>query len=395
MEGAISTRSNYNTIQPAWMGVIAIALGAFALVVTEFLPVGLLPGIARDLGITEGVAGLAVTATAVMGFLSAPVTAVVIRNADRRTVLLTLTGLLILSSAMASFASHFSILLLSRILLGIGVGGFWAISITAAATLVPPEKVHKASSLVFAGISIGSVVAVPAGSYIGAHADWRVAFMAAGVLAVAVALLQWQLLPRIVAKKVVNARDFLDLLRSSRIRAILLTVVFIVAGQYCGYTFVTPYLAKICNVSNSLLNMLLFAYGVVTVIGNFVGGAAAGRNLQRTVVVTVVIFLLSLLAFGFFAENIFIAGLSLMVWALSWGMAPVGTQLWLFDATQDAPEAAQAINTSVFQLSIGLGSLIGATAVDMISLRSSVWFGAATLCGALVMALIVGAIDKW
>jgi predicted MFS family arabinose efflux permease len=254
MEGAISTRSNYNTIQPAWMGVIAIALGAFALVVTEFLPVGLLPGIARDLGITEGVAGLAVTATAVMGFLSAPVTAVVIRNADRRTVLLTLTGLLILSSAMASFASHFSILLLSRILLGIGVGGFWAISITAAATLVPPEKVHKASSLVFAGISIGSVVAVPAGSYIGAHADWRVAFMAAGVLAVAVALLQWQLLPRIVAKKVVNARDFLDLLRSSRIRAILLTVVFIVAGQYCGYTFVTPYLAKICNVSNSLLN---------------------------------------------------------------------------------------------------------------------------------------------
>src|ERR1700733_11060629 len=89
-------------LNPSWLGVIAIALGAFALVVTEFLPVGLLPGIARDLGVPEGTTGLAVTATAILGFIAAPVTALSIRRLDRRLVLLGLTALLILSSVMSS-----------------------------------------------------------------------------------------------------------------------------------------------------------------------------------------------------------------------------------------------------------------------------------------------------
>ena len=139
-------------ITPRWSGVVAIALGAFALVVTEFLPVGLLPGISRDLGIAEGTAGLAVTATAILGFLAAPITALSIGRADRRVVLLGLTALLVVSSVLSWQASNFATLLVARVILGVGVGGFWAISITAAAKLVPADRVHKASSLVFGGI---------------------------------------------------------------------------------------------------------------------------------------------------------------------------------------------------------------------------------------------------
>src|ERR1700754_194221 len=179
----------------SWLGVLAIALGALSLVVTEFLPVGLLSGISRDLGVAEGTAGLAVTATAVFGFIAAPVTAIAIGRADRKLVLLGLTVLLIISSVLSWTAGSFATLLIARIILGIGVGGFWAISITAAAKLVSPEKVHAASSLVFAGISIGSVIAVPAGSYIGAHADWRGGFLGASILAVVCFLLQLVFLP--------------------------------------------------------------------------------------------------------------------------------------------------------------------------------------------------------
>lgn len=389
-----TTLERDNAGSASWVGVFAIALGAFALVVTEFLPVGLLPGISRDLGITEGTAGLAVTATALLGFLAAPITAMSIGKADRRHVLLGLTALLVISSVLSAMARSFEVLLLARVILGVGVGGFWAIAITAAARLVPDDKVHTASSIVFAGISIGSVVSVPLGSYIAAHQDWRIAFMAASVLAIVVFLFQLAVLPKILIDHGVRISSFFGLLKSAKVRAIFLTVIFIVAGQYCGYTFVTPYLEQITGVDNSVLNTLLFVYGVAAVVGNFLGGALAGRNLQRTVVCNVVVFLLALLGMAAFASNVGIVTLCLIVWAVSWGMAPVGTQLWLYNATRDDAEAAQAVNTSVFQLSIGLGSLIGGAAVNGISLHSSMWIGALVMVLAVVMVVWVGRLDR-
>src|ERR1700744_4376974 len=210
--------SDDNTQEYSWPGVLAIALGALSLVVTEVLPVGLLSGISRDLGVAEGTAGLAVTATAVFGFIAAPVTAIAIGKADRKLVLLGLTVLLIISSVLSWTAGSFATLLIARIILGIGVGGFWAISITAAAKLVAPEKVHAASSLVFAGISIGSVIAVPAGSYISAHADWRDGFMGASVLAIVCFALQLFFLPSLKMKHGVNVHDFFGLLKDPKVR---------------------------------------------------------------------------------------------------------------------------------------------------------------------------------
>jgi DHA1 family purine ribonucleoside efflux pump-like MFS transporter len=378
----------------SWPGVLAIALGALSLVVTEFLPVGLLPGISRDLGVAEGTAGLAVTATAILGFIAAPVTAIAIGRVDRKRVLLGLTALLIISSVLSWKAESFATLLIARVILGIGVGGFWAISITAAAKLVPPEKVHAASSIVFAGISIGSVIAVPAGSYISAHADWRDGFMGASVLAIVCFALQFVFLPSLKMKRGVNVRDFFGLLKDPKVRAIFLTVIFIVAGQYAGYTFVTPYLEQITHLSTAIVSVLLFAYGVTTVVGNFVGGAFAGRNLHNTVLATVWIFVLSLAAIAAFAASPLFAGLALLVWAVSWGMAPVGTQLWLYNATPHAPEAAQAMNTSVFQLSIGLGSLAGGIAVNHAGLHSSMWLGALILALAVLMVYIIGRMNR-
>ena len=129
-------------------------------------------------------------------------------------------------------------------------------------------------------------------------------------------------------------------------------------------------------------------------VGNFVGGALAGRNLHNTVVATVWIFVLSLAGMAVFATSPLLAGIALLVWALSWGMAPVGTQLWLFNATPHAPEAAQAMNTSVFQLSIGLGSLVGGIAVNTAGLQSSMWLAALILAAAVLMVYIVGRMNQ-
>ncbi|MGF6505860.1 MFS transporter [Paraburkholderia sp. 32] len=378
----------------SWLGVIAIALGAFSLVVTEFLPIGLLPGIIKGFGISEGTAGLTVTVTAALGFVAAPVAALSVGRIDRRVVLLGFTLLVLTSGVVSAIAPNFPILLAARVLLGIGVGGFWAISITAAARLVPENEVHKASSLVFSGISIASVVSIPMGSYISTHYDWRIAFVVASVLAVLVLALQIFALPRIDVQQEVTVKDFFGLLRSRKIVAIYFTIIFIVSGQFSGYTFVTPYLQKIIRFDPNTISALLFAYGVLAVIGTFVGGALAGRDLHKTVYGNVVLLLGSVIAIATFPHHSVIAITSLLLWALSWGVAPVGTQLWLFSATQHAPEAAQSLNTSIFQLSITLGSLVGGLVVDHVGLHASMWSGAAIFALAVVMVIVIGRMDS-
>ncbi|MGF6767933.1 putative MFS family arabinose efflux permease [Paraburkholderia sp. GAS199] len=394
----MSTPTTHNdapvAIEPCWLGVAAIAFGAFALVVMEFLPIGLLPGVVKGFGISDGTAGLTVSATAALGFIAAPATALAAGVLDRRLVLLALSAIVVVSGMMSTVAPNFYVLLLARAILGIGVGGFWSISITAAARLVPQDKVARASSLVFAGISVASVVSVPLGTYIATHYAWRTGFAIASALAIIVFISQIFLLPRIEVKQRVILSDFIGLLKSSKVIAIYCTIIFVVSGHFCGYTFVTADLQKVARFDLDTIGILLLAYGVLTVVGTFVGGAMAGRDLHKTVYGNIALFCLSLVALSGLPGYRGIAIASLLLWALSWGMAPVGTQLWLYDSTRHAPEAAQSMNTSIFQLSITLGSLIGGLAVDHIDLHAAMWAGAVIFVLAIAAAVVAGRMDS-
>ncbi|MEU9380793.1 MFS transporter [Streptomyces sp. NPDC048279] len=376
------------TLPPSFRGVLAIALGAFALVVTEFLPVGLLPDISRDLGVSEGTTGLVVTATALLGAVAAPTATVLIRHLDRRTALLGLTGLLIVSAVLSALAHSFLLLIVARIILGIAVGGFWAISMTAAGRLVRPEKVATASATVLGGISVASVVSVPAGAYLGAHADWHIAFAAAAVLGAVVMAVQAVVLPRIPMDQKVSVSSFARLLRLAPIRIILLTVVLFVAGHFIAYTYITPMLQHESGFGPTAASALLLGYGIVTCLGNFAGGYLAARGLFRTVLLTAGLFVVSLLLMAAFTTTAPVAVSALAGWALAWGMAPVATQLWLFNTSRHAPEAAQAMNTSVFQLAIGLGSLTGAVIVNATAVHSASWAATAVLVIATAVVLL-------
>jgi predicted MFS family arabinose efflux permease len=166
-----STRSD-----PTWSAVISLSLGVFGLVTAEFLPASLLTPIAQDLGISNGTAGQAVTATAIVGAIVALTIGIVTGRMDRRKVLLTLTFLLVASNLLSAVASNFATLLIARVMLGVSLGGFWSMVAAIAMRLVPMNMVPRALSIVFTGVSLATVCAAPVGAYVGDIWGWRAAF---------------------------------------------------------------------------------------------------------------------------------------------------------------------------------------------------------------------------
>ena len=158
----------------AWLAVTSIAVGTFAMVTTEFLPIGLLTAIAGDLGVSEGTAGLMVTVPGIVAAITAPVVTVAAGSIDRRILVVLLTALIVLSNVVAWLTPTFTIMLLGRVLLGLCVGGFWTFAAAIGRRLVPEASGGRATALIIAAISVGTVVGVPAGAMIGELASWRV-----------------------------------------------------------------------------------------------------------------------------------------------------------------------------------------------------------------------------
>ncbi|OSC61419.1 MFS transporter, partial [Streptomyces sp. BF-3] len=182
-----------------WPGVAALALGTFTVVTSEMLPVGLLTPMGRSLGVPEGVAGLTLTITGLVAALSAPALVPLLGRADRRTALCVLVAVLVVGNLGAAWAPDFATMVVARVLVGVGMGGVWAVAAGLAVRLVPAKSAGTATSLVFSGIAVASVLGVPAGTYLGDLAGWRAAFLAAAGLGAVVLVAAALLLPRLPA----------------------------------------------------------------------------------------------------------------------------------------------------------------------------------------------------
>ena len=168
--------------KPAWNAVFALALGVAGLITSEFLPVSLLTPMAHDLQVTEGIAGQAISITAVVAMVASLLIAVATKGLDRRWVLLSFSVLQVLSNALVAFAPNFLVLTIGRVLLGVAIGGFWAMAAAVAMRLVPKKDVPKALSTIYGAVSVATVVAAPLGSFLGGLLGWRIVFGLAAAL---------------------------------------------------------------------------------------------------------------------------------------------------------------------------------------------------------------------
>ncbi|MFI2316295.1 transporter [Streptomyces sp. CB00072] len=367
-----------------WPGVAALALGTFTVVTSEMLPVGLLTPMGRSLGVPEGVAGLTLTVTGLVAALSAPALVPLLGRADRRTALCVLVAVLVVGNLGAAWAPDFGTMVVARVLVGIGMGGVWAVAAGLAVRLVPAKSAGTATSLVFSGIAVASVLGVPAGTYLGALAGWRAAFLAAAGLGAVVLVAAALLLPRLPAERTVPLGGVLRLTRDPRLRTGLLVVGFLVTGHFAAYTYVRPVLENVTGIGAGTIGALLLVYGIAGVAGNFLAGAGAARSPRTTLLVIGTVLAPTVAALPWLGGSPVLAAVLMAVWGLGYGGVSVATQTWVLLAAPDAREAASSLFVGVFNGAIALGALTGGLVADRVGVTAVMGTGAALVAGALV-----------
>ena len=370
-----------------WLAVFSVALTASIFVAAEFLPVGLLRYISAGLHVTEGVAGIMVTAPGILAAISAPALTVAIGSRDRRVVLLTLSALLVLSNLLGMLAPNFATLVVGRVLFGIGLGGFWAIGAGLGGRLVPEKSVGKATSIIFAGVSVGMLVGGAAGALVGDLVGWRAAFGGALMLSLISLAAQAVYLPSLHVEQRLRVRDLLGITATTNGRVGLLAMLFVLAGQFATYTYVTPFLSKASGFDGKAISSVLLGYTLIGMLGNFAGGAGASKSVKATLAATMSFFILPVALLPIASASQLAVLALLAVWGVAYGAMPVALQMWMVRAAPKASEGAMALFVANFQVSIATGSFVGGLVVDNFGLRTAMFAGAAA--GAVGLALLI------
>lgn len=344
---------------PAWMAVFSLAMGVFGLLTAEYLPASLLTPMATDLGVSEALAGQAVTVTAVVALFAGLLVPALTRRWDRRTVLLAFTVLMIGSNLLVARSSSLIVLLGMRILLGIALGGFWSMAAAVAMRLVPARHVPRALSIIFSGIAVGTVVSVPLGSYLGGLYGWRWAFVAAAGVGGLTLAFQWFTLPRMAPRQMARTASVVELLRRPGIGIGMFGCVLAHTGQYALFTYIRPALESVSHVEVDALSLMLLGFGVA----NFVGTLMAGWLMERSLRATLVLMpsLVAVAAFGIIWAPVQGLGLMLLVvlWGLAFGGVPVAWSNWVARAVPDQAETAGGMVVASVQSSIAAGAALG------------------------------------
>ena len=373
-----------------WPAIGSLALGVFGLVTAEFLPASLLTAMAADLHVSDGAAGQAVTATALVGAVAAPSIPLLTRRFDRKPVMLVLTVLLLVSNVLAATAQSLAMLLFARVLLGIALGGFWSMAGALAMRLVPQNLFARAMSVILTGVSVATVCAAPIGAWMGELWGWRSAFAAAGVVSVLTLAAQFFTLPALPPRDNPSLRVLGELLARPPVRVAMLAVLLVISGHFAGFTYIRPLMEQVTHLPVGAISAILLGYGIGGFFGNFAGGAIAGRSERHAIVfggALIAVLAASLLIAG---SSVVVTAVAVALWGFAFGAFPVGFQTWIVRAAPDQAEGAGGLLVAAFQVAIASGAIGGGLLVDHVGARGGPGFALAALTLGTLLTLRYG-----
>lgn len=372
----------------------ALTISAFGIGTTEFVIVGLLPTVAKDLNISIPSAGLLVSLYAIGVAIGAPILTALTSNVPRKKLLVSLMILFVIGNGLASIAPGFITLVIARIVTGFAHGVFFAIGATIAASLVPVERRASAISIMFAGLTIAIVTGVPFGTFIGQQFGWRATFIGVAILGLIGLISSVILLPsNLKNEKAASLKMQLKVITNKRLLLAFLMTILGYGGTFVTFTYLSPVLQQITGLSESIVTVILLLYGIAIAIGNMVGGKVANKNPLKALLWIFVLQAMMLLLFTFTAQYTVWGVITLFVMGgLSFANVP-GLQLYVVQvAEQQLPgteDVASAFNIASFNVGIAIGAYVGGLVVSSsLGLGATPWIGAVFVLIAIFVTLI-------
>ncbi|WP_308907486.1 MFS transporter [Pseudomonas canadensis] len=362
--------------------LVALAVGAFGIGVTEFAPMGMLPTIANDLGVSIPTAGLLVSAYALGVLLGAPLMILTTGKIPRRHLLVGLMAIFTLGNVMSALATGYYDLLIARVITSLNHGAFFGVGSIVAASVVAPDKRAGAVAAMFMGLTLATIGGVPLATWFGELLGWRTAFWGIGGLGLVTMVALWFALPNLPLPKSDGVLAEIKVLgRGSVLAALALTVVGS-SAMFTVFTYIAPILSNQTHASTPFITAMLVLFGVGLTLGNIWGGKAADRSIDRTLIVSLSALILVLLAFAFLMRWPIPAAVSILIWSIASFAVVPPLQMRVMEAAKDAPNLASAVNIGAFNFGNAIGAAVGGAVIN-----AGLGYPAISLAGAAMAGL--------
>jgi MFS transporter, DHA1 family, inner membrane transport protein len=365
--------------------LLALAIGAFGIGVTEFSPMGMLPVIAEGVDASIPSAGLLVSAYAIGVMVGAPVMTLLFSRWGKRTALMALMAIFTLGNILSAFAPDYWTLLAARVVTSLNHGAFFGLGSVVAASLVPKDKQASAVATMFMGLTIANVGGVPLATWVGQHIGWRAAFGGTAVLGVITITALWLALPKSAAGKRPDVRRELKVLAQPQVVIALLTTVTGASAMFSLYTYVAPMLEELTGASGAFVTLALVLIGLGFTIGNWLGGRVADWSLEGATALFLGALAVIMLAIPFVIGSHVGAAIVLLLWGgAAFAIVPP-VQMRVMQAASDAPGLASSINIGAFNLGNAIGAAVGGGVIS-----AGLGYAAVPVAGGLMAAAGLG-----
>lgn len=373
------------------IALLALAVGAFGIGLTEFVIAGILPQIAADFGVNIPTAGLMATSYALGVFVGAPLLTVLGARVPRKTMLIALGFIFTVGNIITAIAPTLALAIVGRIITSFNHGAFFGIGSIIAASLVAPGRQASAIAFMFSGLTLANLLGVPLGTWLAQLFGWRLVFWVIAVIGLFTMVCVALLVPHIEKGKAVALRAELRAFVDPQVLLVMGITIFGPAAFFTSITYIAPMMIEKAGFSASGVAWLMVLFGFGLAVGNWVGGRFADRSLFGTLFITLAAQGTVLLVFWAGIENHMVACISVFLMA-AFGFATVSPiQKLVMDRASHAgaPTMAASVNIGMFNLGNALGAWVGgATIAAGFGLASPNWAGAILSFIALGLAFL-------
>ncbi|WPN45578.1 MFS transporter [Pseudomonas sp. P8_241] len=368
--------------------ILLLSAAGFTVLTTEFIIIGLLPAIARDLEVSIPQAGLLVTLFAFTVAAFGPFLTAYFARFERRKLFISVLIMFGLANTLAALAPNIWVMAFARLVPALGLPVFWALASETAVDIVGPDYAGRAIAKIGFGIVCASVFGIPVGTLISDAFGWRSAFAILAVIAFAKALLLFIYLPKTnLHQHQVSFRSQFKILRSPLMLGHVLLSVIVFSGMFTAYTYLADILERLAGFNGTVVGWCLMGFGAVGLIGNSLGGRAVDRHPLMASMMFCAFMIAGLVALVPNIHSPVGLAAAMGVWGVTQAALFLVSHVRLMKAAPQAPAFAASLNIAGANLGIGLGAMIGGRVIDSVGLQGLGFAAAGFILASILLAI--------